>query len=392
MSSEIPHSRRGLGAWLRPMAQRDPGEPHRAATPLELFFDLCFVVAIANVASHLHHGLAEGHFVAAVRSYGMVFIAIWWAWMGLTWFATTYDNDDPLYRTKVFVQMVGVLVLAAGVPRAFDHGDFSIITLGYCIMRVGLVSLWLRAARADRSGRKTALRYAIGITILQLGWIGLLFVPVSVWFAGWAVLIGLELLVPAWATMARPTNWNRHHIAERYGLLTIIVLGESILAATLAIQSAIDEGGVSFALLRGIAGGLLILFSMWWIYFADSAHQLLTSVRVAFQWGYGHLFVFASAAAVGAGFSVYADFVTHHAHISGQAAAATIAVPTAVFLLAVWLLHVRPARGGLRPTVSFAAAIALILAAPLSPWPVLTIGVVLTALVALTMRRPSAAG
>ena len=89
--------------------------------------------------------------------------------------------------------------------------------------------------------------------------------------------------------MAGPTNWNRHHIAERHGLLTIIVLGELILAATLVIQSAIDEGEVSIALLRAIAGGLLILFSMWWIYFADSAHQLLTSVRVAFQWGYGPL-------------------------------------------------------------------------------------------------------
>jgi low temperature requirement protein LtrA len=275
----------------------------------------------------------------------MVFMAIWWAWMGLTWFATTYDNDDPLYRTKVFVQMVGVLVLAAGVPRAFEHGDFSIITLGYCIMRVGLVSLWLRAARSDPPGRRTALRYAGGIATLQLGWIGLLFVPTSVWFAGWAMLIALELLIPAWDTLARPTNWHRHHIAERYGLLTIIVLGESILAATLATQSAIGDGAVSFALLRAIGGGLLILFSMWWIYFADSARHLLTSVRVAFQWGYGHLFVFASAAAVGSGFAVYTDFVTHHAHISGPAAAATIAIPVSVFLVTVWLLHVRPGEG-----------------------------------------------
>jgi low temperature requirement protein LtrA len=373
------------------MAQRDPGEPHRAATPLELFFDLCFVVAIANVASHLHHGLAEGHFVEAARSYGMVFVAIWWAWMGLTWFATTYDNDDPLYRSTVFVQMVGVLVLAAGVPRAFDDGDFSIITLGYCIMRVALVSLWLRAALADRPGRRTALRYAFGIATLQLGWIGLLFVPGSVWLVGWAVLIVLELLVPAWATMARPTNWHRHHIAERYGLLTIIVLGESVLAATLAIQSAIDDGAVSIALLRAIGGGLLILFSMWWIYFADSAQGLLTSVRVAFQWGYGHLFIFASAAAVGAGLSVYADVVTGHAHLSGRSAAATIAIPAAVFLVTVWLLHVRPAGGGARRTAPFAVAIVLTLVAPFSPWPVLTIGVILTALVALTLRRSATA-
>ena len=77
----------------------------------------------------------------------MVFFAIWWAWMNFTWFASAYDNDDVLYRLGVFVQIAGVLILAAGVPRAFASASFAIVTLGYAVMRVGLVSLWLRAAR-----------------------------------------------------------------------------------------------------------------------------------------------------------------------------------------------------------------------------------------------------
>ncbi len=76
----------------------------------------------------------------------MVFFAIWWAWMNFTWFASAYDVDDVPYRLLALVQMGGVLVLAAGVPSAFEHQDFFGITLGYFIMRIGLVAQWVRAA------------------------------------------------------------------------------------------------------------------------------------------------------------------------------------------------------------------------------------------------------
>jgi len=368
--------------WLRTMRPRDPGAPHRAATPLELLFDLCFVVAIALAASKLHHGLAEAHFREAVRGYALVFFAIWWAWVNFTWFASAYDTDDVVYRTKVFVVMTGVLVLAAGIPRAFEYQDFLVVTLGYTIMRVALVAQWLRAARNDPPRRRTALRYAFGITLCQIAWIALLFVPAAQWLVGFCILAPVELLVPAFAERAAPTTWHPHHITERYGLLTLIVLGESVLASTVAIQSAIDAGELSVPLLRVIAGGLLILFNMWWIYFDEPVHRLLSSQRVAFQWGYAHYFVFASAAAVGAGLAVNTDVVTAHAHISHEAAAATVAVPVAVFVFLVWWLHCRPMRHGAGHDAAFLLAVAGTLAAPSTGWPVLAIGVVLTALVA----------
>ena len=101
----------------------------------------------------------------------MVFFAIWWAWMNFTWFASAYDTDDVPYRLLTLVQMAGVLVLAAGVPPAFDTPDFTAITIGYVIMRIAMVRQWLRAAASDPGRPTTALRYAIGISIVQIGWV-----------------------------------------------------------------------------------------------------------------------------------------------------------------------------------------------------------------------------
>ena len=99
------------------MRARRRDEAHRAATPLELFFDLCFVVADrpggppAGARRWPRATRAHG-----ILGYLMVFFAIWWAWMNFTWFASAYDTDDALYRVVTLVQIAGVLVLAAGVP------------------------------------------------------------------------------------------------------------------------------------------------------------------------------------------------------------------------------------------------------------------------------------
>jgi len=134
--------------WITPMRSCSPDEVHRAATPLELFFDLVFVVAVAQAGSRLHHGLAEAHIAEAIASYAMVFFAIWWAWMNFTWFASAYDTDDVPYRLAVFVQLTGALILAAGIPAAFDEHNFTLATIGYVVMRLPLVAQWLRAAVA----------------------------------------------------------------------------------------------------------------------------------------------------------------------------------------------------------------------------------------------------
>ena len=128
------------------MRARDTEEPHRASTPLELLFDLCFVVAVSQAARELSQSLALNHLESGIQGYLMVFFAIWWAWVNFTWFASAYDVDDVPYRLLTFVQIIGVLILAAGVPAAFRQGNFTVATIGYVVMRVALVTQWLRAA------------------------------------------------------------------------------------------------------------------------------------------------------------------------------------------------------------------------------------------------------
>lgn len=223
---------------LRPLTARGRDEPHRVASPLELFFDLCFVVAIAQAGVQLAHAVAEGHAGEGVLNYAMQFFSIWWAWMNFSWFASAYDNDDVLYRVVTLVQIAGVLVLAAGVSRAFQQHDYLLVWLGYVIMRLAMAAQWLRAAKdADGPERTMALRYAGGVLLCMVGWTGLVVLPEPA--RGWVFLVMViaELSVPRYAEKNFPTPWHPHHISERYGLFTIIVLGETIAAATIAVQS-----------------------------------------------------------------------------------------------------------------------------------------------------------
>jgi low temperature requirement protein LtrA len=186
------------------MRARAADEPHRTATPLELFFDLCFVVAVAQAAAPLHHSIAEQHVADGLRGYLMVFFAIWWAWMNFTWFASAYDTDDDVYRVTTLVQIAGALVLAAGVEDAFAKADFRVITVGYVIMRLALVAQWLRAARADPPRRRTAIRYAIGVVVVQLLWLLwlVLLADSGLRMTTFVALALAEVAVPVWAELA----------------------------------------------------------------------------------------------------------------------------------------------------------------------------------------------
>ncbi|MGP4115259.1 low temperature requirement protein A [Streptomyces sp. 4N509B] len=386
----------GTPAWYRPMLARDSEEEHRAATPLELFFDLCFVVAVAQVASRLHHELSAGHETAAVGNYLAVFFAIWWAWMGFSWFASAYDVDDVPYRLATLVTITGALVLAAGVPRAFASDDFLVVALGYTVMRVALISLWLRAARGHPERRSTARRYAAGLALVQAMWLLWLLLPHTWQMPVFPLAALLDVSVPAWAERNGATPWHPHHIAERYGLFTMIVLGESVLAATIAVQSAVDAEHASRELFLVAAGGLLTVFAMWWLYFATPAEAFLSGTGVtAFVWGYGHYAIFGSAAAVGAGIAVTVDHVTHHAHTSETAAAASFTVPVAVYLLVLWLLHVRPHHMGTVHATLFPFTALLVLAAGLVAGPAgaaIAVGLLMaTLVVAGTHLAPRAA-
>ncbi len=378
-------------ARYRPMISRNSDEAHRASTPLELLFDLCFVVGVAQASERLHHALSAGEIGHGIGSYLMVFFAIWWAWVNFTWFASAYDTDDVPYRITTLVQITGALILAAGIPRAFDGGSFGVVVIGYVVMRLAMVTQWLRAAWSDPAHRVTALRFAIGITIVQAGWVGRQWLPSRLAVVSFLVLVVLEVLVPIFAERVAPTTWHAEHIAERYGLFTLIVLGESVLAASTAIQTAFDGGGHRGHLFELSIAGLIIVFGMWWLYFDRPAQETLNSSWSGFLFGYGHYPIFAAAGALGAGIAVNVDVTVSPVALSGRAAAYAIAIPVAVYLASVWWLHRRPEESELR-TIGFPVGAILVLLAPLvpSPVPVMAIIMVLLVIMVTATRSPHA--
>ena len=312
---------------------RSREEPHRASTPLELLFDLCFVVAIAVLAGSLHHGLAEGHAVSGIIGYVALFIPIWWAWMSYTWYATAFDNDDLLFRLLTLAQMAGVLVLAAALPAALE-GNVVPFTLAYTAMRLPLVVQWLRAARDDEANRAFALRYVYGIIGAQCLWLLALAVPMPWRIGVWALALSADLLTPIWATrVAAGRVFHAGHIAERYGLFTLIVLGETILAVSVGARDVIAAGTLDLATVAMCAAALVTAFSVWWLYFDTLGRDALERNRkAAFIWGYGHAILYASIAAIGAGVQAQVDDPA-----AGGAGWFT-AVPTALVLLSLaWL-------------------------------------------------------
>ncbi|WP_444951414.1 low temperature requirement protein A [Micromonospora ureilytica] len=383
---------RSVRPFYRPMRPHRRDEPHRTATPLELFFDLCFVVAVAQAAGNLHHDVSEGHLGHALTRYLMVFFAIWWSWMNFTWFASAYDTDDDLYRITTLVQIAGALIIAAGVTQGFTDGDFAVITYGYVVMRLAAVVHWSRAAIGDPAHRAAARRYAIGVTVVQLGWLLRLLLPGEWGIAAFVLLALADLLVPAVAERPGMTPWHPAHITERYGLFTLIVLGEAVGAVSLTIQDGLDAGEHDLWSLA--AAGAVIVFALWWLYF-DRPNEAPDRQPYSLIWGYGHYLIFAAIAAVGAGLSVSVDYERHLAHISERIAGYAVAVPIAVFLLTVWLLHVRRQQHG-AVVVAFPVVALLALLAPLGPAPVYVLAALLVALVALTVVlrrsdvRPSA--
>ncbi|MDF2741042.1 MAG: hypothetical protein K0S88_2410 [Actinomycetia bacterium] len=349
MTESGTSSARALAHGITRMIGRDPSEPHRAATPLELLFDLTFVVAFGVAAEQLAHLLAEGHLASGLLGFGFAMFAVCWAWINFTWFASAYDTDDWPFRVATMVQMVGVLIFTLGLPDVFasiDQGrevNNTVTVAGYVVMRVAMGFQWLRAATQNPGRRSACLTYLTTILVAQAGWVLLLFMDTSipVWFLLSVPLVLIELAGP-WIAETRKggTPWHAHHLAERYGLLAIIALGEGVIGTVASLAAVVEHQGWTLdAVLVGVAGTGLT-FSMWWVYFLiPSAGILAVHRERVFGWGYGHILIFAAIAATGAGLHVAASYIEDQAHISGVATVLSVAVPVGGFVLMVYALH-----------------------------------------------------
>lgn len=333
------------------MGGRDPSEGHRAATPLELLFDLTFVIAFGAAANELAHLLAEGHIATGLLGFSFATFGIAWAWINFSWFASAYDTDDWVFRLATMVQMLGVLIFALGLQDMFaslDHGDTidnRVMVAGYIVMRLALVFQWLRAARQDPPRRAACHKYVTTLLVAQAGWVALLIAETSigVTFVWIVVLLLVELAGPVLAeTRHGGTPWHPRHIAERYGLLVIIALGEGLLGTAVAINALIGPEGPGWSIdvvVLGLAGTALT-FGMWWIYFILPSGPILERYRErSFGWGYGHIVLFGALVAVGAGLHAAAYYLEHHSVLTESGTVLTVAVPIALYIASIYALN-----------------------------------------------------
>ncbi len=327
------------------MTLRDPGEEGRTSTNLELFFDLVFVVTISAVAAQWHHSMTSGHWRDGLISFTEMMFGVWWAWMGFTWFANFFDPDDVPYRLLVFVQLLASLGLASGVPYVFKDEDFRVVVVCYVVIRTVMAIQWLRAGHANPPLRRFCRRWAIGIWVCQIGWIVFAFFrfsPVGT-LPFFAIGIVAELAVPIWAHRLpdeETASTHPDHAEERYGLFTIIILGEMVLVASDAFNTALEDHTHLGALVVGAVSGAILAFCLWWLYFGFLGEYDLSDVKTAFVWGYGHVFVYGSLTAIGAALAALLEQVAKaDAEIPKWGLALAVTLPVTVFLSTIALLR-----------------------------------------------------
>lgn len=352
MSEANPPSSAAVIHRLTRLRGRDPHESERASTPLELLFDLTFVVAVGIAAERLAEISAEGHIGSAVGGFVFAMFAICVAWISYTWFASAFDTDDWLYRVLTMVVMVGVVVFAVGLPPMFHsldeghHIDNRLMVIGYIIMRIGLVALWIRVARDSPEHRHVAVRNITWTLIIQVGWVLVAFIGMSLWLTiVCAVILGtFELLIPVFAQgRASGTPWHPHHIAERYGLLAIITLGEGVVGTVASSQGLLGgETGTHWSVdaVAVLVVGVGLTFGMWWVYFLTPFGTILQlRPRRGYLFGYGHILIVSAIAATGGALHLLGLYLEHHSEITERTAVLMLAVPVALYLAGVYALH-----------------------------------------------------
>ncbi|MFE4454014.1 low temperature requirement protein A [Streptomyces sp. NPDC056796] len=334
------------------MTGRDPEEPGRVSSPLELLFDLTFVVAVGTAASHFAEMVAAGHAGQAVTAFVLAMFAISVAWISFSWFASAFGTDDWLYRALTMVQMMGVVVFSLGLPAMFHsveeggHLELRVMVIGYVVMRVAMLLQWWRAARESPDFHDVGMANIRWTAAVQVGWTAVAFthLPLAAVFAAFVVLGALELALPVLAQGgAGGTPWHPHHVAERYGLFAIIVLGEGVVgtvASSGGLLGGVDGTRWSGNAIAVVVAGVGLTFGMWWVYFTTPFGDVLAHRRSrGYLFGYGHIPLFVGIAGAGAGLHVAGLRLEHHSRLGDTAVVLSLALPVGLYLLMVYLLH-----------------------------------------------------
>ncbi len=331
------------------MSGRDINEANRVSSPLEVFFDLIFAISLAVVGQQMSLLLARGEFSPALLSFAIAMGGVCWAWMSYSWFASAYDTDDVLFRIATFIHIVGVIVFTLGLPRLFQSVetglrlDNSVMVLGYVIMRLAMIFLWLCAARFDPIRRRALLANAAVVFVAQVLWVVLVFwaPPLREALLFMSLLGCIEFMVPSafyWKWGAYP--WHANHIAERYSSLAMIALGEGVYGAVAMTNAIVELHGWSLEPILIATACVGLAFGCWWIYFLNPFGALLKKRRErAYIWGIFHILIFASIVAMGAGLQVAGKYVEGISKLSSGETLAVTAIPVAFYISSVFIIN-----------------------------------------------------
>jgi low temperature requirement protein LtrA len=225
--------------------------------PLELFFDLVFVLALTQCTALMANdptwdGLARGLLILGV---------LWWSWVGYSWLTSVVDPEEGFVRFVIFAAAAGLLVVALCVPEAFDDSAF-VFACAYGLVRGAQIALFLIASRDDPGLRRSVTGLAVGTAI----GVGLLFAASAadgtLQGALWALALLLDMGEP-YVFGAEDWKLMPEHFVERHGLIVIIALGESIVAIGVGAEGLEVDAGVVVAAALGIA----VAAALWWLYF-----------------------------------------------------------------------------------------------------------------------------
>jgi low temperature requirement protein LtrA len=267
----------------------------RRATWIELFFDLVFVAAVSQLAN----ALAAEPTTARFFEFLGLFVPVWWAWMGFTFYANRFDTDDLVYRLLLLLAMFGVAALATTIPSVF-RGATHGFPIAYVAVRLVLIALYARASRHVPEARGLVRVYIRAFSFAVLIWLASLAFDAPWAYVVWGIALAVELSAPVRAWRFLPdAPVDSRHLPERFGLLTLIVLGESVLAVVLGVSKISWDGGSAVA----AAAGFIVAASLWWIYFDFLDEGALTARGLfgGLTYTYMNYFVVVGLAALGAG-------------------------------------------------------------------------------------------
>jgi low temperature requirement protein LtrA len=282
---------------VRPPRLRTLENGRRPASYLELFFDLVFVVAIAQLA----HELVLDHSLRGFAVFGALYLPVFIAWQGFTIYADRFDTDDVAFRFVVLLGMLAILALAVQIPDV-THGDSVGFAAAYVVVRGLMIGLYLRAHRHVPEARPLIVRYAGGYSLGVALWIVSLAVDAPARYVLWGIALTWEYALP-WLVRRLHATIPVHasHVPERFALFTIVVLGESVLAVALGVAGR--DWALSAAVIAGL--GFFVAAAIWWMYFGHGVEfSLERAPGSILVFAYAHIPLLAALTAVGAGISL----------------------------------------------------------------------------------------